>query len=388
MKKQRECCSPKDYDFYIIPFPLKVLPKEQGIKYLYSELSKLHPCFSDDCCFDYHLRLEKSGLKADVVVMQKIRLAELRNQKNQTRIYIEERKYDSFFKGDKKAWKLIAFFVLAALLILILSLCLIKNNNATAAGEIVPVVQDEKNQIPDESEYYCFVKDLFEQIKNAGGHIKAFEWKTDGFAEHLSVRLKGVYPEQLMLENLLPEFSSVSFENEMPVMTVVINNNFTGKGFYDSGKGSASAEVRALLRNKLCVLKVQILEETVLPYSLKLFFPDKQAALTDSLLIFFDFLNENNLSLDSLLISVEDNGVKLNCSFSSIFLYSSEPLCTTLGENLSLFLMPEKNTRLTQNPKVDALPKEKTNQKVGQMVLQNGQVVEFFKDQNGKIIRK
>ena len=389
MKKQIERCSAKDYDFYIIPFPLRALPKAQRTKYLYSELGKLHPCFSDDCCFDFHLRLEKSGLKADVVVMQKIRLAELKGPKNQRRIFIEERKYESFFSGSKNAWGLIAIAALFCVVFVVLFFGISKKKEVAEVSEQEIFLSDEKKLNQIEPEYSCFVKDFFEQLDKTGGNIKTFEWKTDGFTENLSARVYGVFPEQLMLSKLSPSFSPVSFANEKPVMTIVVNKKLAGKEFFDSGeKTGVKADVRSLLRKTLCDFNVQILEETVLPYSLKLFFADKGRGTVDSLSNFFAFLNDNKLSLDSLLIVVEETGVKLNCSFSEIFLYSSEPLCKELAEHLSLFGMLPKNKPSPQTVKKETMQKESLQQKVGQLVLQDGQVVEFFKDQNGKIIKR
>ena len=73
-------CSPDFYDYYSIPFPVKSVGRIQKNKYLCSQLEKLHPCFSDDCCFDSRLKLSVHGLQADVVVMQKFRLAEYKSQ--------------------------------------------------------------------------------------------------------------------------------------------------------------------------------------------------------------------------------------------------------------------------------------------------------------------
>ena len=73
-------CSPDYYDFYSIPFPVKAVGRIQKNKYICAQLEKLHPCFSDDCCFDSKLRISNRGLQADVVVMQKFRLAEYKSQ--------------------------------------------------------------------------------------------------------------------------------------------------------------------------------------------------------------------------------------------------------------------------------------------------------------------
>ena len=93
-------CSKDDYDFYTIPFPVKVIFNRQKNRYISSQLEKLHPCFSDDCSYDSHLRLKKSGLIADVVVMQKFKVAEYKA--NKRKLYVQELKHHQFFADKKK----------------------------------------------------------------------------------------------------------------------------------------------------------------------------------------------------------------------------------------------------------------------------------------------
>ena len=76
LKRSSLLCLPRDYDFYSILIPVQGIIKKWRDKYLYAELVKRHPCFSDSCCYDSRLRISRQGIFADVVVMQKFRLAE------------------------------------------------------------------------------------------------------------------------------------------------------------------------------------------------------------------------------------------------------------------------------------------------------------------------
>ena len=97
MKNNAVKCSCEDYDFYTIPVPVKAVLNRNKKHYISSQLEKLHPCFSDDCSFDTHLHLKKTGIKADVVVMQKLKLAEYKSKNK--RLYIEEQKAALLFRG-------------------------------------------------------------------------------------------------------------------------------------------------------------------------------------------------------------------------------------------------------------------------------------------------
>ena len=99
MKTNAVNCSVNDYDFYTIPLPVKTLLHRQKDRYIGSQLEKLHPCFSDDCSFDSHLSLGKKGLNADVVVMQKYKVAEYKALYK--RMFVQERKHIQFFAGNK-----------------------------------------------------------------------------------------------------------------------------------------------------------------------------------------------------------------------------------------------------------------------------------------------
>lgn len=45
-----------EYDRYLIPMPFSKLLGERKKKYIFSELEKRHPCFSNKFCFDSRFR--------------------------------------------------------------------------------------------------------------------------------------------------------------------------------------------------------------------------------------------------------------------------------------------------------------------------------------------
>ena len=132
----KKACNVLDYDFYSFDYPLSKVgfAKEKRNSFICSQLEKMHPCFSDDCCFDYKLRLNKNKLRADVVVMQKFRLAEYKNQRK--KIYIPEGKMTAFY-SRAKVW----VFVVCILLLL---LCVI-----AVAGSLMPGGDSQEQAFSD-----------------------------------------------------------------------------------------------------------------------------------------------------------------------------------------------------------------------------------------------
>ena len=72
---KENCLRKEDFDRYIIPLPLSKIAGKSRKKYLFSELEKRHPCFSNEFCFDSKLILGKKGFLSDVIVMNKMKLA-------------------------------------------------------------------------------------------------------------------------------------------------------------------------------------------------------------------------------------------------------------------------------------------------------------------------
>lgn len=76
----------KDYDLYRISFPWKNIFLRQK-NTLIEELEKLHPRFSASCCYEARYRLRQKKLMAEVVVIEKSRLAKYKAQGG--RLYLD-----------------------------------------------------------------------------------------------------------------------------------------------------------------------------------------------------------------------------------------------------------------------------------------------------------
>ena len=57
----------EDFERYEVLLPYKVAAQNKGRKFIYSELEKMHPCFSDEYSFDSATHgVCSKGLKTDV----------------------------------------------------------------------------------------------------------------------------------------------------------------------------------------------------------------------------------------------------------------------------------------------------------------------------------
>ena len=84
--------SSDDYDIYEIPLDRYSFfdggrKTEQKVR---SSLEKLHPCFTEQCAFDFFVKRRKSGTYAVAVVMDAVQLAEYRSSGKNNYICVRE----------------------------------------------------------------------------------------------------------------------------------------------------------------------------------------------------------------------------------------------------------------------------------------------------------
>ncbi len=75
--QQIEC---SDFERYYFPIPLRMIFGRKQSRFVYSELEKRHPCFSEDYNFDVHVKLQKNKLISDVDVIKNQKLLELKRE--------------------------------------------------------------------------------------------------------------------------------------------------------------------------------------------------------------------------------------------------------------------------------------------------------------------
>ena len=371
MKNNAVKCSYEDYDFYTIPISLKTVLQRQKKPYIYSQLEKLHPCFNDDCSFDSHLHLEKSGIKANVVVMQKLKLAEYKS--NNKHLYIEEQKHHQVFAGRQKI-TVIAATSLLLLIIAVAAKQIFSSPDTFEAEQDATEVPEPQTALSAITMNFCF-PDFLQRVCELGGIIKTLNWNYDGYNENFSVKVNGIYPEQLEDFSKSIKVSSVVFDSFVPVMTV----NFTEHNVQSPGTFTDFNLYKNDFRKLIEKNEVQLIEETVKPYGVNFSVKENQQQELATLL---EYLNANNFSFSSIIINSSGQSVNVELVFSEVQFEGQAFIMQTLINNLKLFFHTQDKTQTIQTTKTTALVK------VGQIIKPDGSVSIFYKDENGKIIKR
>ena len=88
-----------DYEKYSIILPFKFLLGKRRKKFIFKEREKLHPCFSDEYCFDSKILYKNWKFFADVLVMNKMKLASYRFDNPRCKLHTEENEKRAFLKN-------------------------------------------------------------------------------------------------------------------------------------------------------------------------------------------------------------------------------------------------------------------------------------------------
>lgn len=382
-------CSPDFYDYYSIPFPVKSVGRIQKNKYLCSQLEKLHPCFSDDCCFDSRLKLSAHGLQADVVVMQKFRLAEYKSQNHHKPIYIEELKQIPFFRDYKiKTGIVIAAGVLALAAVFIGVFFKYRKEQVDEQTATVSVPADfyESSVTTTESDSFFEIKTFFETVALNNGKISDFSWKLNGFSQDYNITLKNIFPEQLL--NVLPQItvSSVTYDKKVPLMSAQIKGSVNGSVILADDVVPVS-EISSSYREFLFQKNITIIEETVQPHGIKARLPYDISLFK----VLLEYFAQEELPLTSLSINVSKDGFLVFAGISKTRIKDQREFYECLLENAQVFFVQGESSLDDASALQKSLHKTVAKSSpgkgtvIGKILRTDGTAVEFYKDENGRI---
>ena len=386
MKNKTNTCNSKDYDFYTIMFPFKAILRQKKEKLIYAELEKLHPCFCDDCCFDSKLRLQKGWVKAEVIVMQKLKLAEYKGAGK--RIYIPEVRGKQFFV-NKKIGK-VMFFCIVLLILL--------------TGLFTLVTRDFQKPVDQKTNYQTVVEealevvnginvcDLLASLNHPDSAVDRFLFEEDGFSLNCTLVVKGVFPEAIESICDSAVLSSVSFSSKMPVLTIQLNQKHPGSTSFVSEK--ISGEFKSSFRQQLQQIKAELLEEFVNPYGVHfcLDFKSEQEGIT-AFKNFVTSLKASGLSLKYFELNRFNQKLDFNIYFFEARVQNQEQLFDALIENAALFFRnqgAQKEIQPLQKAydKKNEVEPDSSFIHLGKIVGNDGMITDFYKDSKGKIIQK
>ncbi len=251
----------EEYDRYFIPLPVSCLVGKKSEKYIFSELEKRHPCFSNEFSYDSRLKISKKGFVSDVVVIRKLRLSQYRNFLG-VKFAGEKGKR---FISRKVKW--LGIFV-ALVLALVTGLAVwglafgqdpfedspsgagagtgggqaLWGTGLGLAGNPSPSSSGVGLAGTSASLELGAGLDFLGEMKNLNGHISNFSWKWDGFTEKITAAVDCVYPEDFsdFLKNGESEISFINYVNGKPEFKLSVEKKSAGQGKCELPKSGLS----------------------------------------------------------------------------------------------------------------------------------------------------
>ncbi len=372
-------CPQDFYDYYSIPFPVKALQRKQRNKYLCSELEKLHPCFSDDCCFDSRLSFVKKGLKADVVVMQKFKLAEYKKMNGQKPVYIQELKKIPFFQSHFKRNQIIISIIFLFVLIFVLAtLKIIQGQKKIEPMSLEPVSPVNYQSLAPEDAFSSIIN-MLEMCGKKECFITDFSWNVQGFSQGFTFSLKNLYPEEVL--SFFPDaaISSVSYQDGSPLFSAQVNIKLNSANFSTDYKKEYDyvGELRFFALSN----DITIIEETVKPRGIRLVLSNQ------SFIKMLDYISRENIPVSSVSISSQKNNSTVSIEISNAGVVDQARFFECLNANSNLFFEKAKQSVESKLGSAPSRP-QKNQTTIGKIYLTDGTSIEFYKDENGKIKQK
>ena len=408
----------KDYERYSVKMPFRVFLSRNRSRdrFLFGELEKLHPCFSDECTFDSKFKFGKKGLLSDVVVMNRLKLSEYKAQAFGNRLFLEENPEKSVFKKrGKPVVLIISMAALAFVCCLVMALSNLHKtrlSNGFVGNQSAP---EDNFEADDETYNYHFsfegkfsgeLTNLFlSAIEGDSAFLSELEWKCDGINESFFASVGYIHPDRLM-NNGDFELSSVNYKDNVPF--------FTAKGkckirrsdmnqtelVWSNGKNGvfdADEEVFSEFRKIISSAGAEFLEENFNPWKIRFVLKDASLEQTENLISeMAGYVLKMGIAIRRLVIR------KGGFDDFELEIETAPDLDPYMGVNLNIL---EKRFRLfglkTQREKVQsyqiAVEKKNTEplldnpgppelRKIGEIRHKDGSFVVYFKNKQGKIV--
>lgn len=393
-----------DYERYKIPVSIVSLFPKAYKTFLWDELEKRHPCFSEKFCYSAKNHFSSHGVFSDVVVMEKTKLAEYKNQLSfPKKLVIDGPKKTRVFENTKIK---ILFFVFIFITFLIIGFIYNSQkvnkkietiNNENDFMEKNQQVMDTYNSLNKKA-----LENLFNIVKNNKGTIESFNWSLKYTGEKIICSLNNIYPEYL--ENTFNDINIpvIKYKDKTPVFAFNYMDNYflpEKKIINENISINSKKIVREFLQNKNC----RILEETIIPYGIV--FEGSITKLSKENIIseLGNLLSKHNLYLTSIdIVPLESNSKSQKFHFYLTFseekFYKNKVL-NLIGENFhilftkaSIKINPviDKSNYVLRDTKLKINPETFINEdiKVGEIVYKSGKKVVFYKNNEGKINKK
>lgn len=426
--KNRKCVvKNSDYETYWIPIPFGSFLGKQKNKFLYGELEKRHPCFSDDYLFCSKTFLKNRKLESKVFVMDKMKLAEYKLQYPKGQFVSEDKRKIPLFYQSQHGKKIGILILFAILIISFFQMVKNKKLHTLENNLIVDTVieaEEEKITLPDNFNFILNdeCECLFEIINCNKSAIKSFYWEYSNFYERFDVSVNSVFPEVVL--DSLPEskISNVHYYENKPSFNLTYEKKNVIEGLENENQ-KENNEIIQNVRNLLLENKCMLIEETVNPRVFRFNLTVKQKDFMhfqkENLFIrlgHFLYKEKNMLELFSLNCKkIEDNAILFDVAIrfgdykigeSVQFIQedeNSKNICEFIGKNIEPFfaeiILDVKKSKRT-NDKVSGgksnfvEKREKLNNpivvkdRIGEIKNKDGSITIFYKSKENKILKE
>ncbi len=407
MTVKKNVIQKKDYEQYAVRLPFRVFLSRKKIRnrFLFGELEKLHPCFSDECTFDSKLRLGKKGAFSDVVVMNSLKLSEYKSRYLGKRLFLEDNPKKCVFKKTSRLTKIFILFLAAGILISALTL----PEKAGSEEKVLSVEETKESLIPSENlspgKAPCEITDYFlSVIEGDSAFLSGLEWKCDGLNESFSASVGYIHPERLLGFSDL-EVSDVKYKDNIPFFSVKgksrlrkINMNANELVWANGKNGVFKMEKEdfAGFRKIIEGEGAELVEENFNPWKIRFVMKNAGLEETENLIArLAAFVLERGIAIRRLVIR------KGGFDDFELEIETSSELEPWMGVNLSILekrfrLFGLKNKREKVQSYQIAVGKEGKNasdkdkpvpgQKIGEIRHKDGSYVLYYKNHQGKIV--
>ena len=384
-----------DYEQYSIKLPLNFLIGKKRNKYIFRELEKMHPCFSDDCCFDSKLLYKNWKFFANVLVMNKLTLANYKFENPKGKFRTEEKRFRTIFDDKKQVNVLSIFAGLFCLFVLGMILYVYGNDSKQKEVEIKNEKEDFEG-IENLAERGDVIKRVFDVVEKTNGTITYLSWISGESNEDVILSVDGVFAEEIYLNDSEIKVSSVNYLNNIPNLRLKHSSKINKIDFETVNQTDFLqfvSKLRKLLMNNQC----KILEENNFPFSIKFTFSaDKFEKLFDDLeklfsveLFFCSTLHLTKSDSFTVKMAIENN--KKNNS--SINVPRPFNVFQFIGENKKRFFTRNEIKNITPNKmidkkelKINQLNNSENGKKVIGKIEKNGQISTFYYEKDDKKI--
>ncbi len=434
MNQKTNIIKKQDFERYEILLPFSAFAGKRRRQFLCSELEKMHPCFSDEYSFDSVIKkICKNGIKTDVLVMSKFKLAEYEGRRRFAgRGFVVDKKSEPFgryFFMSPACKGFSGGLVFCLLLSLTGIICgtfvgLKKTDNSSSfenAGNSIAkeseVIQKDANSFVDknsgnQNEDTCLYNPFFDAVYKADGSIDFFEWEITGFVEKINASVCGVFPEcfDFIKESRQsgnydnrgkPMGLTVSYENRKPSISLsysmnhsgVINASLEGENLNQFIEGFSHEKTVKELREIFFQPDILLLQEKTSPlyFEIECQSIDSAARCLSEVKKQLDFVGWN---VGAFFVRQNDNkkqSLRIGISIEETYIPVKFDL-EKVSEKLSLFVKPQ-----TENPAVSNalyIPQKKQNKthgnekKLGEIKRADNSIVIFYKNTDGKIEKR